>query len=169
MAMDLTTTGNIAKDKKLQTRAKLLFFAGYLPTEISEFLKVDVDELNMLIFGPDRHGTHQKCWHVLRKQLDPTSIIAFIGAKVDVLEKTAGVALNLLKTNLERLAKDEVELSVDDMSKIAKVFADMDKITRLEKGEATEIRKTVGLTPEQSRKILMSDPFAIEPDYEVHE
>lgn len=168
MALDLTTTGNIAKDRKLQTRAKLLYFANYLPEEISEFLKVNNDDLRMLIFGPDRRGTHEKCWHYMRKQLDPTAIIAFIGAKTDVLEKTAGVALNLLKTNLERLAVSGVELSVDEMTKISKVFIDMDKITRLERGEATEIRKTIGLTPDEARKVLQSDPFAVEPEYEVH-
>ena len=36
---------------------------------------------------------------------------------------------------------------------------DMDKIARLESGKATEIIHNTALTPDEARKILMSDPF----------
>ena len=166
MSLDLTTTGSL-KDKALRERARLLYYGNILPEVIAHTFKIDIDELNYLIMGPDGRGTNVQCWYRQKKELTPTSIVAFIADKVNVLENTSGLAHEILTTNLQRIRKqqmadDEIVYSVKEMESIAKIFIEMDKVTRLEKGEATEITRKVGLTPKELMGVFAKDKFNIE-------
>ena len=159
-------------DRKTKEQARLYYFADYSIGDISSILGVDTDTLRFYIFGDNGSGSNEGCWFQLKKQLGPASVAAFVHDKIGVLEKTSGVALNLLNENLKRIEQklkdnpDEV-LTIDDTKKLAAIVVDMDKIIRLESGQATQIVENIGLSRAEAVRLLKDDPFA--QDIEVDE
>ena len=67
------------------------------------------------------------------------------------LEKTSGLALNIINENLKRIQQNMEEdsshvLTIQDTKMLAGILSDMDKIIRLESGMATQIVENVGLS-----------------------
>jgi len=152
-------------DKKQKDLARFYFFADYSLPDISNILSIDIDTLRFYIFGENGSGTNENCWYQLKKQLGPASIAAYVHDKIKVLEKTSGTALNILNENLKRIEinmKDDptLTLSLDDTKKLASIVVDMDKMVRLESGQATAIVENIGLTRAEAVRILQEDPFA---------
>lgn len=152
-------------DKKTKEKARLYYFANYSLGDISSILKIDMDTLRFYVFGENGSGSNEHCWFQLKKKLDPASVAAYIHDKIGVLEKTTGVALNLLNENLKRIQQELIDdptkiLSIDDTKKLASIVVDMDKIVRLESGQATQIVENIGLTRAEAIRVLAEDPFA---------
>jgi hypothetical protein len=83
--------------------------------------------------------------------LGPASVAAFVKDKVASLEKTSGLALNIINENLKRIQQNMEEdsshvLTIQDTKMLAGILSDMDKIIRLESGMATQIVENVGLS-----------------------
>jgi len=150
---------------KLRKQAKVMYFSGMEVDTISRAIAIEPDVLQYWILGTNRRGDQKTCWFRLREANTDTVIDLFIKKKYDQLEKTGGIALVLIQDGLLTI-KDEVEsglkkLSVGEIRSIAEIISCLDKIARLESGQATEIINKTGLTPQQAKKILEKDPFAM--------
>jgi len=149
---------------KLKRQAKTMYFSGMEIESINRAINIDEDVLRYWILGTNRKGDQKTCWFRMREANTDTVIDLFIKKKYDQLEKTGGIALSLIQDGLLTI-KDEVEsglkkLSVGEIRSIAEIIASLDRIARLESGQATEIINQSGLTPQQAKKILQDDPFA---------
>jgi len=145
-----------------------MYFGDYDMYDICEKLELDMNTLRFYVFGETGSGSNEACWFQLKKKLNPTSVSIYIKDKINVLDKTAGIALNIVNESLRRLQSTMLEdtsfqLSIDDTRKLASIVVDMDKMVRLESGKATDIIDTIsGLSVADARRILLEDPFAPE-------
>lgn len=155
-------------DRKTKETARMMYFGDYDQIDICEKLNLDMDTLRFYIFGDNGAGSNEHCWFQLKKQLNPTSVAIYIKDKITVLDKTAGLAMNILNENLRRIQNNMLEdesftLSIDDTKKLAGIVVDMDKICRLESGSATEIIDNIaGMSVAEARRLLSEDPFAVQ-------
>lgn len=153
-------------DRKTKETARMMYFGDYDLIDISEKLNLSLDTVRFYVFGENGSGSNEHCWFQLKKQLNPTSVATYIKDKIVVLDKTAGMALNILNENLKRVQNQMLEdssyiLSLDDTKKLAGIVVDMDKIVRLESGSATEIIDNIAhMSVADAKRLLMEDPFA---------
>lgn len=151
------------EDRDKIEQARILYLSGYTVSECATMTNMAVDTVRMLAFGVDGTARDRNCWKVIKDRVGDASIAVAVLEKKSMLDRTAGLALKALSKSLEvlneRIHKGDVELSPKDMGELAKIIFGMDKIVRLETGQATEIIKRVGLTAEEARKILADDPF----------
>lgn len=143
----------------------MLYLGDYSLEDIAHIAKVDIDTVRFYVFGENGAGTNEHCWHQIKKKLGSASVAAYVATKQDVLEKTAGLALNIVNESLKRIkmAMDEDPLNIptfDDVKKLSGIVMDMDKMVRLESGQATQITEHVGLTRAEAIRVLKDDPFA---------
>jgi len=159
-------------DKKTREKCKLLYLGNYSIEDIAEITGVEIDTIRFYVFGDNGAGSNEHCWFQIKKKLGPASVAAYMAQKQGVLEKTAGLALNIINESLKRVWEQmEVDESfvptIDDMKKLAGIVTDMDKMVRLESGQATQITEHVGLTRAEALRVLKEDPFAQEVVDEV--
>ena len=152
-------------DRKTKEKARLLFLADHSVGDISSILNIEVDTLRFYIFGENGTGSNENCWYQIKKKLGDTSIAAYLHNKIDVLDKTCGTAINIVNENLKRIEQEmkldpTKILSLDDTKKLASIVVDMDKVIRLESGQATQIVENIGLTRAEAVRVLAEDPFA---------
>jgi hypothetical protein len=152
-----------------------MYFGEYDMFDICETLNLTMETLRFYIFGENGAGSNEHCWFQLKKKLDPVSVAIYIKDKQIVLNKTAGMALNILNESLKRIQNNMLEdsgmvLSLDDTKKLASIVVDMDKMVRLESGKATDIIDSIThMSIADARRILAEDPFApvvVEGDFE---
>jgi hypothetical protein len=162
-------------DRKTKETARMMYFGDYEQIDICEKLNITNDTLRFYIFGDNGSGSNEHCWFQLKKQLNPVSVATYIKDKILVLDKTAGMAMNILNENLRRIQNNMLEdssltLSMDDTKKLAGIVLDMDKIVRLESGKATDIIDNIAhMSVADARRILAEDPFSptvIEAEFE---
>jgi len=152
-------------DRKTREKAKMLYLSDYSLQDIANICNIELDTVRFYVFGDNGTGSNESCWFQIKKKLGPASIAAYVAQKQDVLEKTAGLALNIINESLKRIqnAMDEDSShvpSIDDIKKLSGIVTDMDKMVRLERGEATQITEHVGLTRAEAVRLLKEDPFA---------
>lgn len=152
-------------DRKTREQAKILYLADYDMVDICEKLDIDMPTLRFFVFGEDGKGGNEKSWYHIKKNINSVAISVYMKDKVAILNKTAGLALDILHENLlktqEVMKSQEIPLSIDDMKKLSGIILDMDKMVRLESGMATEIVDEIRhMSLADARKILMDDPFA---------
>ena len=155
----------ISVPDKIRESAKVLYFTGYSVEEIARKLNILPDTVSLWVFGSDGKGTSSSCWAVKRAQANDASIIAYIIDKHEMFDRTVNVAHKCLTKALEglneRVHTGETVLNMDEIRKLAAVVTEMDKITRLEGGKATNIiETTTGLSANELRKIIKEDPIA---------
>lgn len=159
--------------KKVLEQARNLYFSNKEINEICYALSIEPETLRFYIFGIDGDGKSPSCWSNIRKKLNPTVYSQYLKSKIDVLESVSGLSLELVTTSLTQLRdavrSGEKVLNVDEISKLAKVAVDMDKIVRLESGQATELINHMGLSRAEAREILENDPFAKDVEVEFTE
>lgn len=143
--------------------------------DICEKLNLTMETLRFYIFGEDGTGSNEYCWFQIKKNLKPLSVATYIQDKISVLDRTAGIALNILNENLKRIQQSMVDdktlvLSMDDTKKLAGIVLDMDKMVRLESGKPTDIIDTIAhMSVADARRILAEDPFSptvVEAEFE---
>lgn len=152
-------------DRKTKEKARLLFLSDYSLGDICSKLEIDMDTLRFYVFGENGSGSNEHCWYQIKKRLGDTSIAAYLHDKIDVLNKTCGTAANIINENLKRIQREMLDdptkiLSIDELNKLTSIVVSMDKITRLEAGQATQIIENVGLTRAEAIRVLSEDPFA---------
>lgn len=153
-------------DRKTKETARLMYLGDYEMIDICEKLNIDIDTLRFYVFGENGAGSNEHCWFQIKKQLNPVSVATYIKDKIVVLDKTAGMALNILNENLKRIQGQMLDdssftLSIDDTKKLAGIVVDMDKIVRLESGKATDIIDNIAhMSLADAKRLLAEDPFA---------
>lgn len=152
-------------DRKTKEKARLLFLSNHSVGDISSILNVEIDTIRFYVFGENGTGSNEHCWFQIKKRLGDTSIAAYLHSKIDVLDKTCGTAINIVNENLKRIYQEQLDdptkvLSLDDTRKLASIVVDMDKVIRLESGQATQIVENIGLTRAEAIRVLAEDPFA---------
>jgi hypothetical protein len=155
-------------DRKTREQAKILYLADYDMPDICEKLSVDIKTLRYYVFGETQDGSNEKCWFSIKKNINSVVVSAYVRDKISVLDKTAGLALDILHSSLEKTKQNlaenpDVNLSIDDMKKLAGIVLDMDKMVRLESGRPTDIVDEIKhISLADARRILLEDPFAAE-------
>lgn len=152
-------------DRKTKDKAKILYLSDHSLEDIAHICNIDMDTVRFYVFGENGSGSNEACWFQIKKKLGPASVAVYVAQKQDVLEKTAGLALNIINESLKRIQQvmDEDAShvpSVDDIKKLSGIVTEMDKMVRLERGEATQITEHVGLTRAEAIRVLKEDPFA---------
>lgn len=152
-------------DRKTKEKARVLFLADYGVADIASMLNVELDTIRFYVFGENGSGSNENCWHQIKKQLGPSTIAAYLHDKIGVLDKICGTATNIVTLNLSRLHQEMIDdptkvLSLDDTKKLSGIYLDMDKVIRLESGQATQIIENIGLSRAEAVRILAEDPFA---------
>lgn len=152
-------------NKKKYDRAQMMYFSDMDVNEIAQALDVEPETIRFYVFGADEQGMIPTCWSQLKKKLKPTAMALYLKDKAAVMEQTGGVALEIVtmalgKVRDEMRTNPEYSLSIDEIGKISKIAVDMDKMVRLESGQATELIEHMGLSLGQAKEILASDPFA---------
>lgn len=160
--------------KKDYEKAQYLYFAGQTVEDICTAMTLDSETLRYYIFGEDGNGTDKSSWFSLKKKMNPTAMSLYLKDKVGILDQTAGVALDILTMSLGRLREEMINdtsmrLNLDEMSKLATIQVNLDKVARLESGKATEIMDHMGMTLSEAKEILDADPFAQEIKVEFKE
>jgi len=169
--MNQITLQKLTKNQKEQIR--WLYLGEYEVVDICTKLNLEAETVRFFIFGPDGSGSEKSCLYNIKKGMSSTAISSFIADKANVLERTGGVALNILNRALLKLDADitsgEVVLNIDDMKKLAGIVLDFDKMVRLETGRATETIEHMGLSIAEAREVLINDPFALAIEAEFSE
>jgi len=119
-------------------RAKQMYLGNVLPTDISEFLEIDITELGYLCFGLDRSGEHPNSWFHIKKTHPISSVYTYSVVKPVVLKQSEMMLVNLISNNLTRMTEEKKDLDMDELSKAAGMVEKLDKIVRLEEGKITE-------------------------------
>lgn len=160
--------------RKIYERAQMMYFSDIEISEIAMSLSVEPETIRFYVFGEDEQGTNKACWSQLKKKLKPTVLARYMKDKAQVMDQTAGVALEIVTMSLGRVrdelrTNDEFRLSIGEISQISKIAVDMDKMVRLESGQATELIEHMGLSLGEAREIIASDPFAeaVEAEYKI--
>jgi hypothetical protein len=151
--------------KKDLDKAQAMFFNNYELSTIASVLSIEPETLRFYVFGLSGNGTEKDSWHGIKKTLKNTAMTMFLKDKAGSLEKTCGMAIEIVSDSLAQLRDELVSgerepLTIDEIGKLAKVSVDMDKMYRLEAGIATELVEHMGLSRAEAREILASDPFA---------
>jgi hypothetical protein len=162
--------------EEVARKAYGLFLAGHQITDISYILDLPVKTLRKLVFGEGEDGSSEipehlprisgrKCWAAIREELDGGVITSYVTDKKMVLEKVNGTAVECVVHGLENIlsklrSQQGSPLSVKDVKTLSELVANFDRIVRLESGQATDITKVGGLSPEELRKIIDDDPFS---------
>lgn len=158
----------------VRDQAKILYLSDYTVEDICSKLNIPVDQLENLIYGLSGDGSDPNSWMYQKNRMTNTSIAAFVVDKLAVFDRINGLASTVLGKQMARLLErtndpTSESLDVSDMQKIADIIHKIDRIARLENGEATDIIKRVGLTPEEARQIIKEDPIANADDIDLAE
>ena len=141
-----------------------MYLGGYELSDICLKLNIETDTARFFIFGIDGTGKDPTCLYSIKTKMNSAAIGTYLVDKVSNLERTSGIALNILTNALVSLKGDvdsgEVKLSVSDLKQLSSIVTDLDKMIRLESGLATETITHIGLTTAEAREVLASDPFA---------
>jgi hypothetical protein len=106
-------------------------------------------------------------WELEREDLTRGLIEDSFGARKVTIAKIIKTAPELLLKGLEYLAQRVDPLTLDEQVKVSTIIGNLDRISRLDSGKATDniaISGTMQLTAQEIRKVILSDPFfASEP------
>ncbi len=92
---------------------------------------------------------------------------ASFGSRKVTIAKIIKTAPEILYRGLEHLAKRVDPLTLDEAVKVSAIIANLDKISRLDSGKATEnvnlqVGGKIAMSADEIRKVLASDPFFTE-------
>ena len=135
---------------RILEQAKLMYFASIHPKDISQELKIPLDELGLYIFGKDKSGHSPDCWLQQKKEANkdnPISLYQYQAVKSHILTHIEAQLIAKMKQSAQHLLGDDEPLSLSELSTAINVVEKLDKITRLENGEATQhVQITTGVT-----------------------
>lgn len=158
----------------IRDQAKALYLSDYSIEDICAKLNLPIKHIETMIYGLSGDGTDPNSWMFQKNRMTKASITGFVVNKLAVFDRINGLASTVLSksmhTLLESLQGNSSEpLDVSDMQKVADIIQKIDRISRLEEGEATDIIKRVGLSPEEARRIIKSDPISELEDIDLAE
>lgn len=153
---------SLKDNKELREQARAMYMLDkFYPTEIAQRLSVDINELGRYVFGDNGKGTSPHCWKY-KKENDGEQFYVKTYEKVKSLyiKKTQKEILDLASMVIESIKNDPDkinEMKASDLKNLIDSYEKVDKIGRLEDGEATS-NVAVGRTTFSLRDILKSEP-----------
>ncbi len=146
------------------SKAKSFYMAGVSAPVIHKLTGIPREQLDTLIMGQDGLGTERGCWNAERFATVDEVVVAASIERLDFSLRCTGIASAVLHDSLSQLHMQMKDggrsLTVKEMESVASIIEKLDKIVRLEKGSPTEIISKAGLSVEEAKRIIMSDPFA---------
>lgn len=116
-----------------------MYYSGITPTDISAELNIPISELRKHIFGHDERGHDADCWYVQRQKQDPDDVVPFVRARYHVLSQVdASLLKKVLQSARELCDPSNPDFSLEEMNMATQIIERLNKMFRLEKGEATE-------------------------------
>lgn len=143
-------------DEATLESAKTLYM-GY--TTLSEITKQSKVPRSALLYYIPK-------WREERERMKSEVIDALTDSKRDLMYSIAKSGLEILNKSMIELSKSTRTLTPREMTGIAAIIDNLDKITKLDEGKPTQI--TGELKPAnviEMRKLLLNDPFLSEIDY----
>jgi len=169
--MELTSKQKTAR-KKMWKQAHIVYLATPVITveELQHLTGLPKEELQLKIFGKDGKGGDHLSWFYVKSHITDAAMVSVMADQRAVVENTGKIALNIIATSLRRIndklaQDDDYIVEIDDLAKIAGIFEKMDKLVRLDNGQATEIVQSMKLSYEQKvniSKVLGNDPFIVD-------
>lgn len=120
-------------------KAKHMYFSDIIVTDIASELGIPINTLGLMIFGADKSGNSPTCWYNERKRVDPKSITTYKAVKPYLLTMAESSLTDKIVKSVDSLARNKEDLDLDQISTAVGVLEKIDKLGRLERGEATDI------------------------------
>ena len=150
----LPSVQDSSANEKIMAQARELYVSHVSLGQISRALGVATKTLNKWKLAGN--------WIDEREANDRSAIEdAFAGRKVKVALLTR-LNVDQLERGLEHLRNRADPPSVTEMERLSVILANMDKIMRLDMGQATEnlaIQQNIKLSVDQVKEIIANDPF----------
>ncbi len=128
-------------------------------TRIAHETGLAVAKVRKIIFGKDETGTDPKSPYYLKKyhgDIIPVKRYAEIKGQL-VLQAEAAIMATLQKMLAKFIANPPETIS--EAKELVGMYAQLDKISRLEDGKPTEIIKSTNYTPQRIIQIIEADPM----------
>lgn len=88
----------------------------------------------------------------IRDAMEKETLREIAKNKLPALKNIMDSSLLLIRTSMEDLVKGKTSLTIDEMKKISDIIGNMDKIVKLDEGQATEHVSIVNLDPINNMK-----------------
>lgn len=162
-------------------KAKHMYFSDIPVTDISSELDLPLNELSVRIFGADRTGHHPDCWYQERKKVAPHSFVTYQKVKPYLLSMAESKISKMIIEGTDRIESMGGIKNIDELSTAVEIVTKLDKMGRLERGEATENiavehgmtlrdiangKQLVEVTPEEPTPRLPTPPLSDPSDSE---
>lgn len=133
---------SLKDNPELKKQAMAMYMSDdFFPTEIAEYLGVDINELGEFVFGRDKSGTNPSCWKAKKDRGEvPRYIQVYERVKPLYLKKTEKKTLDITNKLLDKIANDPdlfEEMGTRDLKNLIDSMEKIDRISRLEEGKAT--------------------------------
>lgn len=140
--MELQTFRSLKDNKSLRDQAQAMFLSGeFYPTEIAQYLSVDINELGHYVFGDNRQGTTKTCWHYQKENNKaPVNIANYEKIKPMYIKKTEKRLLDVTNKLIKKLDNDTRidEMDTRDLINLINSMEKVDRIGRLEEDKPTQ-------------------------------
>jgi len=140
--MELQTFRSLKDNKSLRDQAQAMFLSGeFYPTEIAQYLSVDINELGHYVFGENRQGTTKSCWHYQKENnRAPVNIANYEKIKPMYIKKTEKRLLDVTNKLIKKLDNDSRidEMDTRDLINLINSMEKVDRIGRLEEDKPTQ-------------------------------
>lgn len=83
----------------------------------------------------------------IREAMEKETLKEIAQHKLPALKNIMDSSLQLIRESMERLVIGKADLSVDEMKKVSDIIANMDKIVKLDEGQATENISIANIDP----------------------
>lgn len=129
------------------TTARHMYYSGISVKDISEELDLPINELGLLIFGFDKTGNDPECWYRIKKDRNQNSFVTYRKVKGFLLSEAEAAIGQKVAISAVAISEDPAPLSLADTKIATEIMEKLDKMGRLERGEATEhVRVDQGMT-----------------------
>lgn len=148
------------KSEETRERAKELFLSYATAISISRQLGVSVTTISKWKDEGD--------WNTVRKNADLELIDDTFSVKRVSLARITKVTTEQIERGLKVIADRFEAPSLREMESLTNILANLDKISRLDSGKATEhvavqLGGSIDLSVDKIREIIKADPFLMEP------
>jgi len=141
----------IAKSSAMRVKAKELFFRYYPLSEIARLLEVKESRVYT--------WSHKGEWLKERSAKNEDIIAQYVAGKGEKMVQISNLSLSLIARSLNELAKRTNPPSLNEAKAIADIFCGLDKIIKLDAGQATERIEYSAVTIDDIRAALNEDKF----------
>ena len=124
---------NTSTNQQLQA---LQLYLAYTPmVEIGEKLCIGKNTVKDWIYNA-RNGMNS--FSEIRKCESKEILNEVLSARMPSIKKIAGSVISIMENNFNHLAKTKIPLDIDGLKKLSEILSNIDRITRLDEGQATD-------------------------------